>query len=63
MARTFAKHDVRTLIDSFEFYEDEKRMISFVRARLGDLEQVMQADRDDPELVETQATWDREPAE
>jgi len=44
VARTFAKHDIRTLVESFDFYDDEKRLISFAHAMQDDLDQVMQAD-------------------
>ena len=40
----FAKHDTRTLVESFYFYDDEKRLISFAHAMQDDLDQVMQAD-------------------
>ena len=53
-ARTFAKHDIRTLVESFGFYDDEKRLISFSRAMQDDLEQVMQAD----DLAEYEGNWD-----
>ncbi len=43
-ARRFARHDIDTLIDSFDIYEDEKALMSFSRARVDDLEQVMVQD-------------------
>lgn len=45
-ARTFARHDVDTLLESFEFYEDDKALISFSRKRRDDLEKVMEGDAD-----------------
>ena len=60
-ARTFAKHDIETLIESFAFYEDEKARISYGQARRDDLEKVMQADREDIEAASPEASWDREP--
>ena len=44
VACMFAKHDTRTLVESFDFYDDEKRLISCAHAMQDDLDQVMQAD-------------------
>ena len=47
VARTFAKHDMQTLKESFAFYDDEKRLISFAHAMRDDIDRVMQADEED----------------
>ena len=43
-ARRFARHDIETLLDSFAFYEDEKALMSYSRARRDDLDGVMARD-------------------
>ena len=58
VARTFAKHDIRTLVESFDFYDDEKRLISFAHAMQNDLEQVMQADDRDIDESDSDDGWD-----
>ena len=57
-ARTFAKHDIRTLVESFDFYDDEKRLISYAHAMQDDLDQVMQADDRDINILERDAGWE-----
>ena len=55
VARTFAKHDTQTLKESFAFYDDEKRLISFAHAMRDDIDRVMQADEEDIDRGRTTA--------
>lgn len=41
--RVFQEHDEKSLIKSFEFFEEEKDLINFARQATGELEQILQS--------------------
>ncbi len=44
-AETFLRHDEQTLKDSFDFFNDERALISFAKTRRSELEQILKSDK------------------
>lgn len=50
LSQKFAQHDRKALRDSFEVFDDEKALISFAQSVRADLENIFEADRNEPNL-------------